>query len=308
VDPAARLARLAWLSIAAAVVTIGLKALAWRLTGSVGFLSDALESLVNLAAAIMALLVLQWASRPPDRDHMYGHEKAEYLSAGVEGAMIFGAAITIAAVAIGRLLHPVQIDQVGVGLVISVGASLVNLAVGLILVRAGRQYRSITVEANGRHLMTDVVTSAGVIVGVGAAALTGVEVVDPLVALAVAANIVAAGVGLVRRSADGLMDRALPEDERAAVDQVLQEFAASGDVGFHAVRTRRAGRRSFASMHVLVPGAWTVKRGHDVAEQVDAALRERLPHATVFTHLEPREDQSSHDDVELDRLAPPTSA
>jgi cation diffusion facilitator family transporter len=303
VDLPTRLTRLAWLSIVAAVVTIGLKALAWRLTGSVGFLSDALESLVNLAAAIMALLVLRVATRPPDREHMYGHEKAEYLAAGAEGVLILLAAASIAWAAIGRLITPAALDTVGLGLALTAAASAVNLGVGLALVHAGRQHRSITLEADGRHLMTDVLTSVGVIAGVALAALTDVAALDPLVALAVAANIVATGARLVRRSTAGLMDAALPADERQAIERVLDGYRRREGVDFHAVRTRQAGRRCFVSLHVLVPGDWTVQGGHQLSERVDADLRALLPHASVMTHLEPREDPASLLDVELDRPA-----
>ena len=304
-DLAGKLARLAWMSVAAALVTIGLKMTAWRLTGSVGFLSDALESLVNLVAAIMALTVLHWAAKPPDREHMYGHEKAEYLSAGIEGALIFVAALSIAWAAVGRLMHPADLQDVGVGLALSTVASLVNLGVGLALIRAGREHRSITLEADGRHLMTDVWTSAGVIVGVALVAITGARILDPIIALVVAANIVATGVRLVGRSASGLMDHALPVAERAEIDEVLDGFRTSHGIDFHAVRTRQAGRRSFVSLHVLVPGDWTVQRGHDASEQIDEALRERLPHLNVMTHLEPREDPLSFADEDLDRRISP---
>jgi len=297
-----RLFRLLWLSVAAAVVTISLKATAYLLTGSVGLLSDAVESVVNLVAAVVALLALHWASKPADEEHAYGHQKAEYFSAGVEGALIVVAAVAIAVTAVDRLLHPQPIEDVGVGLAVSVVASLINLAVGSLLLRVGRRERSIVLEADGKHLVTDVWTSAGVIVGVAAVAITGWQPLDSLVALAVAVNIVVAGSGLVRRSGGGLMDRGLGASERAQIEQVLSRFERDG-VRFHALRTRQAGSRAFVSVHVLVPGAWTVQRGHDVVESVEAALRERLPYATVFTHLEPAEDPRSFDDPTLDRAA-----
>lgn len=295
------LERLIWLSIAAAVATIALKTAAWLLTGSVGLLSDAAESVVNLVAAVFALIVVRWAARPADEEHAYGHEKADYLSAGVEGALIAVAAGTIAYAAIGRLANPQPLEDVGPGLAVSVVASLINLGVARTLIRVGRAQRSIVLEADGRHLMTDVWTSVGVVVGVAAVAISGVQRLDPIIALLVAANIVATAVSLGRRFVGGLMDRALPEDERRAVAAVLQEFR-SNDVHFHALRTRRAGRRAFVSMHVLVPGDWTVQRGHDLAERVEARLRAVLEHATVFTHLEPIEDPKSFDDTGLDRL------
>jgi cation diffusion facilitator family transporter len=296
----ARLFRLLWLSIAAAAATISLKAAAWWLTGSVGLLADAAESVVNLVAAVVALLVLRWAVKPADEDHAYGHAKAEYFSAGVEGALIFFAALAIAVTAVVRLLDPAPIDDVGVGLAVSTVASLINLAVGLLLLRAGRQHRSITLEADGRHLMTDVWTSAGVIAGVAAVAITGWERLDPIIALLVAANIVLTGSSLVRRSVGGLMDRALGDDELRAIREVLVPFERDG-VRFHALRTRQAGSRAFVSTHVLVPRDWSVQQGHDEVERVEAALRTALPYATVFTHLEPLEDPRSYDDTQLDR-------
>jgi cation diffusion facilitator family transporter len=292
--------RLLWLSIAAAVTTIALKTLAWRLTGSVGLLSDAAESVVNLVAAVVAMGALRWATKPADEEHAYGHAKAEYFSAGVEGTLIFFAAVSIAATATDRLLHPQAIEDVGVGLAVSTAASLINLAVGWLLLRSGRAQRSITLEANGRHLMTDVWTSVGVIIGVAAVALTGWERLDPIIAIAVAVNIVLTGSALVRRSVGGLMDRALGERERREIEDVLDRFQSDG-VRFHALRTRQAGRRAFVSLHVLVPGAWTVQRGHDTVEEIETALRERLPYATVFTHLEPAEDPRAFQDTALDR-------
>jgi cation diffusion facilitator family transporter len=297
-----RLFRLLWLSLAAALATIALKTFAWLLTGSVGLLSDAAESVVNLVAVLVAMAALRWAAKPADEEHAYGHAKAEYFSAGVEGTLIVLAAVVIAVSAVDRLLHPQAIDQVGVGLAVSACASLINLAVGVLLARTGRRERSITLEADGKHLMTDVWTSAGVIVGVGAVAITGWERLDPIVALAVAANIVLAGGGLMRRSLGGLMDRALGDREQHEILAVLERFEREG-VRFHALRTRQAGARAFVSLHVLVPGAWTVQHGHDLVERVEDALGDRLPYATVFTHLEPAEDPRSFDDTALDRRA-----
>jgi cation diffusion facilitator family transporter len=298
------LTRYAYLAVAAALVTVTLKLIAWRLTGSAGLLSDAFESLVNLAAAVLAVVVLTWSVKPPDDEHTYGHAKAEYVSAGVEGAMIIVAAGSIAWVAVDRLISPTAIEDVGIGLAVSAGASVINLGVGLVLLRAGRRERSVTLEADGRHLLTDVWTSAGVIVGVAAVALTGWERLDPIVALAVALNIVVTGVGLVRRSTGGLMDRALPDEELAAITKVLDDFGGP-PVRFHALRTRQAGRRSFLSVHVLVPGDWTVQRGHDLLERIEAALREAVPGLVVFTHLEPLEDPASFADAQLDRAGLP---
>jgi cation diffusion facilitator family transporter len=295
-----RLFRLLWLSIGAAVATIALKLAAWALTGSVGLLSDAAESVVNLVAAVVAMAALRWAVKPADEEHAYGHAKAEYFSAGVEGTLILLAAVGIAATAVQRLIHPQPLESVGIGIAVSALASAINLAVGLLLLRTGRRERSIVLEADGKHLLTDVWTSAGVIVGVAAVALTGWDRLDPIVALAVAANILVAGGGLLRRSASGLMDRALEEPDLEAIRETLAEFERDG-VRFHALRTRQAGSRRFVSLHVLVPGAWTVQRGHDLVERLEARLCTRLPGATVFTHLEPAEDPRSFADTALDR-------
>lgn len=298
------LTRFAWLSIAASLVTMALKTAAWLMTGSVGFLSDAAESVVNLVAAIVALFVLRLAAQPPDETHEYGHEKAEYFAAGIEGALILVAAVSIAWAAIGRLQNPEPLENVAVGVAVSVVASVINLTVALTLIRAGRRYRSITLEADGKHLMTDVWTSVGVIAGIIAVSITGWERLDPIIALVVAANIVFTGFVLLNRSSGGLMDRSLATPERADVEQALDRYRATGVV-FHAVRTRQAGRRSFVSMHVLVPGAWTVQRGHDLLESVEADVRAVVPNATVFTHLEPVEDPASFVDDGLDRRGSP---
>lgn len=303
-----RLFRLLWLSVAAALATIGLKTIAYLVTGSVGLLSDAAESVVNLVAAAIAMAALRWALKPADEEHAYGHQKAEYFSAGVEGTLVLVAAVTIGVTAFGRLLDPQPIESVGIGLAVSAGATLINLGVGVLLLRAGREERSIVVEADGRHLITDVWTSVGVIAGVGAVALTGWEIVDPLIAIAVAINILVTGSSLVRRSVGGLMDRGLDAADRAQIDEVLACFREREGIDFHALRTRQAGSRAFVSVHVLVPGAWTVQRGHDLVEHVEDDLRERLPHATIFTHLEPVEDPKSFRDIDLDRAmssAPP---
>jgi cation diffusion facilitator family transporter len=294
------LTRFAWLSIAAALVTMALKTIAYWLTGSVGLLSDALESLVNLAGAVMALAMLSVAARPADEDHAFGHGKAEYFSAGAEGAMIVIAAVSIAVAAVDRLLHPRPIEKVGIGLAVSVGASLVNLAVALILRRAARVHRSATLNASSHHLLTDVWTSAGVLVGVGAVALTGWLVLDPVVALAVAANIVFTGGRIMRDSVAGLMDAALPPNELAVLRELLDRYAADG-IEYHALRTRQSGARRFVSVHVLVPPEWTVQQGHDLLERIEADVRRALPPVTVDTHLEPLGDPAAMRDQELHR-------
>lgn len=292
--------RYAWLSIGAAVATILLKGVAWRLTGSVGLLSDALESFVNLAGAIMALWMLGLAALPPDDKHAYGHTKAEYFASGFEGLLILIAAVGIGVAAISRLLNPHPLEQLGLGLGVSAAASLVNLGVARVMLTAGKRYGSIALEADGHHLMTDVWTSAGVIVGVAAVALTGWLWLDPLLALLVAVHILHTGWQLVHRSAAGLMDAALPDDVQAAVEGVLDNHRQNG-IGFHAVRSRQAGARAFISLHVLVPGKWTVQLAHELAERIEEDIRAAVPGANVITHLEPLEDPRSHEDIPLDR-------
>ncbi|BDG01125.1 cation diffusion facilitator family transporter [Anaeromyxobacter oryzae] len=300
------LARFAWLSIAAAVVTIALKTVAYLLTGSVGLLSDALESIVNLVAATLTLTMLNVAARPEDEEHAYGYGKAEYFASGAEGALILLAAVAIAWTAIARLLAPRPIEQAGLGLVVSTGASLVNLGVARVLLKAGRRHHSIALEADAHHLMTDVWTSAGVLVGIGAVALTGWQRLDPIIAIAVAVNIVWTGVQILRRSARGLLDRALPGQEQEALRQVLARYEGTEHVQFHALRTRQAGPRRFVSLHVLVPGIWTVSRGHALLEDIESGIRAVVPNCNVITHLEALEDPTSWQDVGLDRAAPGT--
>ena len=263
------LTRFAWLSIAAAILTIALKTIAYLLTGSVGLLSDALESLVNLAGALMALAMLTIAVRPADDEHAYGHSKAEYFSSGVEGTLILIAAISIGVAAFQRLITPKPLEQVGLGLAVSIVASLVNLSVAFVLFRASKRHNSITLNANAQHLMTDVWTSAGVLVGVGAVALTGWERLDPIVAFIVAGNIIWSGVRIVHKSVLGLMDTALPAEELSTIQRVLEGYRQDG-VEYHALRTRQAGTRRFVSFHVLVPGDWTVQRGHALLERIEA--------------------------------------
>ena len=294
------LTRFAWLSIGAAVLTIGLKTTTYFLTGSVGLLSDALESVVNLAAALMALAMLTIAARPPDEEHAYGHGKAEYFSSGVEGALIVLAAAVIAWTAWGRLLAPQPLERVGIGLVISLVATAINFGAAHVLRLAGKRYHSITLDADARHLMTDVWTSAGVVLGIGAVALTGWERLDPIIALFVAVNIVWSGVQLVRRSALGLLDTVLPKEEQAAIQNVLHRYQEL-NIQFHALRSRQAGARRFMSIHVLVPGTWTVHEGHTLLERLERDIRLAVPHVTVFTHLEALDDPTSWQDETLDR-------
>jgi cation diffusion facilitator family transporter len=295
-----KLIRYAWLSIAAALATIGLKSAAYFLTGSVGLLSDALESGVNLAAAALALIVLLVAALPPDEEHAYGHDKAEYFSGGAEGALIIIAALTIAYTAISRLFAPEPLEQLGVGLVVSLVASGVNLVTALILLRAGQANRSITLEANARHLMSDVWTSVGVVVSLAAVALTRWQPLDSIIALAVAIQIVFSGIRLVRHSVLGLMDTALPAAELDEIRRIMDEHSANG-VTFHALRSRQSGARRFMSVHVQVPGHWSVQEGHSLLEIIERDVRRAVPTITVFTHLEPVEDPISWRDVQLSR-------
>ena len=297
------LTKYAWLSIAAAVVTIALKTGAYLLTGSVGLLSDAAESVVNLVAAVIALVALTIAARPADDNHHYGHGKAEYFSAGIEGLMIFVAAALIIVSAVQRLLHPQALESLGIGLAITLLATAVNGAVGWLLMKVGRQHRSATLVADGKHLMTDVWTSVGVVVGVGMVAVTGWLPLDSLVAIAVAINILWMGWRLVASSTTSLLDAALSPGDVALVTAVLDEHR-NGDVAFHGLQTRESGRQRFVSVHVLVPGAWTVQHAHDVVEAVEDDIRAALDQVNVSTHLEPREDARSYEDYAYDSSVP----
>lgn len=299
-----RLTLYAWLSIGAALLTMAIKGTAYLISGSVGLLSDALESGINLASALMALAVLSIVARPPDEEHAYGHGKAEYFSSGVEGTLIVIAAGTIAVAAVRRLLDPQPLHNIGLGLAIAVTASLINLAAARILLSAGRKFRSIALEADAQHLMSDVWSSAAILAGMGVVALSGWQLLDPLVALLVAAHIAWIGVNLVRRSTLGLMDTALPQAQLEAITNILEGHASQG-VRYHALRSRQAGSRYFVSMHIQVPGKWTVQRGHNLLEQIEAEIRRAVPNITVFTHIEPIEDPASWDDEQLDRSSAP---
>lgn len=293
------LTKWAWLSIGAAVLTIGMKTVAYLLTGSVGLLSDALESVVNLVAAVLALIALAAAAKPADEKHHFGHGKAEYLSAGAEGVMIVVAAGLIVYTAIERLINPRPLEELGIGLAVTLVATAINGAVGFVLLRQGRRHRSMTLVADGKHLMTDVYTSVGVIVGVGLVAVTGWLPLDSLVALAVGANILWTGFILIRNSGRGLLDHALPDEDNDRIIAVLRGFVdryPAGELEFHGLQTRESGRDRFVSLHVLVPGSWSVSRAHDLVEDVEGEIRSVLPLVQVHTHLESREDRRSHDD------------
>jgi cation diffusion facilitator family transporter len=292
------LTRYAWLSIAAALTTILIKLGAYYLTNSVGLLSDALESLVNLATAMVALLALRIAVRPADEEFSYGYSKVEYFSSGFEGGMILLAAGAITATAIPRLINPQPVEQVALGLAVSVVASAINLLVSIQLRRAGKRYHSITLEADAKHLMTDVLTTGGVLVGVALVAITGWQRLDPIIALLVAANILVTGLGLLRRSAQGLLDIAIPNEQLAEIKEITASQASLG-VQVHALRTRSAAARGFVSMHLLVPGEWSVQAAHHLAEQIEAEICSKVPNLSVIIHVEPLEDPASWDDTSL---------
>lgn len=302
-NPSSNLSRYAWLSIAAAIATILLKGIAWWMTGSVGLLSDAIESFVNLAGAIMALAMLTLAAMPADEKHAFGHSKAEYFSSAFEGFLILIAALSIGYTAVLRLLNPQPLEAVGVGLAVSVLASIINLLTARTLMAVGRKHNSITLEADAHHLMTDVWTSVGVLAGVCLVALTGWLWLDPVIAILVALNIVWTGWQLMHRSASGLMDAAIPTEKQAEIESLLADYRAKG-LDFHALRTRQSGSRAFVTLHVLVPGDWTVKHGHDWAERIELDIAGLLPGAHVTTHLEPLDDPKSMADQALERSAP----
>jgi len=290
-----------YLAIAAALATISLKMLAYFLTGSVGLFSDALESGVNLIVAIVALLMITLAEKPADEEHAYGHHKAEYFSSAIEGSLIVLAAFSIIWAAIPRIIHPQPLENVGIGLLVSLGASGINLAVGLILIKNGRKNHSITLEADGKHLMTDVYTSVGVLIGIGIVKLTGWLILDGVVAIGVALNIVWTGYQLMRRSALGLLDSSIPEEERLKITKVLDLYKGQ-NLEYHSLMTRQAGQRKFVSLHILLPGKLTIQEGHDMVEKIERNIRDLFDApVTVFTHLEPVEDPLSMQDIGIDR-------
>lgn len=288
------------LSILAALVTMAVKFIGYFLTGSVGLFSDAAESIVNLVAALVGLWALTLAARPPDEDHTYGHTKSEYFSSGVEGSLIFVAAIVIVFEAVPHLFHPEPIRQAVPGLSFSVLGALVNAVLGWFMLRAGKQQRSITLQADAHHLFADVYTTVGVVVGVLLVALTGWNILDPIIGLLVAVNVLWTGVRLLRQTGLGLLDTALPREDMVLIEAVLDEYRKQG-IDFHAIRSRGAGTRRFVSFHVIVPGDWTVLKGHTICEKIELEMIRALPESSVFTHLEPREDPVSFEDINLDR-------
>ncbi|MFO0964821.1 MAG: cation diffusion facilitator family transporter [Gemmataceae bacterium] len=286
------------LSILAALATLGMKFGAYALTGSVGLLSDAAESCINLLTALIAFVCLWYATRPVDENHTYGHEKIEYFSSGLEGIFILLAAAGIAWAGIERLLEPQPLEALGFGTLIALAASLINLGVGVLLVRVGKQTGSILLEADGHHLLTDVWTSGGVVAGLLIVWMTGWNWLDPIIALLVAINIVWTAVHLVVRSFNGLMDHALAPDEQGWVRRAI-EAALEPGVTYHAMRTRQAGIRRFVDFHLLVPGVWSVQRAHALAEKVEEALHATLPGLEITIHIEPIEEEASWRDSEL---------
>lgn len=287
------------LSILAAASTIGLKAGAWWLTDSVGYLSDALESFVNLAGAVFALLMVWYSRIPADADHPFGHGKAEYFSAAFEGAMIFVASLAILAVAGERFMNPKPLAHLGIGTALSIAASVINFAVAQVLWKVGRAHRSIALEADARHLMTDVWTTAGVVVGVGVASFTGLHWIDPLVAAAVALNILREGWGLMHRSVGGLMDRAQDDDDVERIQAVLTGFESHG-CRFANLKTRVSGPTRFAQVDLLVPGEWSVDRAHALADDIEQAVEDRTG-SHLTTHVEPIEPLDAPVDAAVDR-------
>lgn len=286
------------LSIGAAIITIALKFGAYKLTGSVGLLSDAFESIVNLVAALAAFWALSYAAKPPDAEHTFGHSKAEYFSSALEGFLILIAAGSIAVAAGQRLLDPQPIEQAGLGLLLALVATAINGGVAWILLRASRRLRSITLRADAHHLLTDVWTSVGVVLGIGLVSVTGWYVLDPIIALLVAANIVWTGITLLRETGSGLLDAAIPAEDQKLIEPILNTYQAQG-IQFHAMRTRVAGAHRFVSFHVLVPGTWTVQRVFDLFTEIEHAIALALPGTDVTTHLEPAEDPVSWDDLKL---------
>lgn len=286
--------RVALLSIAAALITLVLKFGAYFLTRSVGLLSDAVESLVNLTAAIIAFTALSVADRPPDDNHAYGHDKAEYFSSGAEGTLILAAAVSIMGSAVYRLLHPAALENLGIGSAVALAASLVNFGVSRVMLGVARRVDSIALEADAKHLMTDVWTSVGVVMGILLVKLTGWQALDPLIAIAVGLNILWIGVQLLRRATNGLMDLTLPDAEIAAIQSAIND-AAGPATPYHALRTRKSGPRRFIDFHLLVPGQTTVQAAHDLASAVERAIEQKLPNTLVTIHVEPREDEASWD-------------
>ncbi len=291
----------AWLSVAAAILTIALKASVYIYTNSVSFLSDALESFINLAAAILAVWMIKISEKPPDDDHEFGHDKAQYFSSGIEGTLIFLAAIGIVFAAVQRIFVPQPVSNIGLGIAISFLAALINLAVGQILIKVGKEKDSIVLEADGHHLMTDVWTSAGIIAAIGVVGFTNWFILDPIIALLVSVSIGWTGFKLIRRSVLGLMDTVIDPKSTEKVIEILDRAAKRSGIDYHALRTRKSGARKFIYFHLLVPDEWTVKRGHDLAHEIEDEILQTLDNTAVFIHIEPLKDPASFEDIELFR-------
>lgn len=293
------LRKYAWLSIATALVTMLLKSGAWAITGSMGLLADAAESLVNLVAAVAALVAVTIAAMPADENHHFGHSKAEYFSAALEGILVVVAAGSIIYLAVDRLLNPRPLDSLGLGLALSIVSALFNGVVGQVLIRVGRRHRSVALRADGTHLMADVYTSAGVVVGLALVWATGWEWLDPVIAILVGVHILVAGYRLISESTGGLMDASLSPEDNARIQEILDAHTEKGRIEFHSVRTRESAARQFMEMHMLVPGDWTVRRGHDVMEDLIDRINAEFPAMRVTGHLEPISDPRSYEDMHL---------
>jgi cation diffusion facilitator family transporter len=290
--------RVIYFSIAAALVTMAIKFAAYWITGSVGLLSDALESIVNLVAALIAFIALLIAVRPADATHPYGHEKIEYFSSGVEGTFILIAAVGIIFSAVKRLLHPAPLAHLDLGLALGLAAAATNFLVAQLLLRAARQYDSITIEADARHLLTDVWTTVGVLAALLVVKVTGWTMLDPLIAFAVGGNIIFSGVDLLRRSFHGLMDYRLPAEEISAIETVLGKHIGKQRV-YHNLRTRKSGSQRFVDFHLLVPGDMSISEAHALCEQIENEIRQIIPNTTVTIHTEPADELVSYQDAEV---------
>ncbi len=294
------LAPIVWISIIASLLTISIKSAAYFVTGSVGFLSDAMESLINLAAGIVAFIMLSIAARPPDKEHPFGHDKAEYFSSLIEGILIVIAAIGISYAAINRLYHPQPLSELNVGMLLSVIATVVNLVTARILLYYGKKHNSITLEADSQHLMTDVWTTVGIIAGIFLVKLTNWQILDPLMAIVVAISILYTGAKLIIRSTDGLMDTKLTEKELIRIKQLLDLFIEQ-DINYHALYTRQASSKRFISFHLLVPGDYTVYKAHELTKEIENELTKEFAYSDIFIHLEPINDPDAFDDFLIDK-------
>ncbi len=292
-----------YLSIGASLLTIILKFIAYQKTGSISFFSDALESFVNFFAAIFALILLHISEKPADSDHAYGHGKAEYFSSAIEGALILFAAVGIIYTSIQRIMHPQPLENISIGTLYSLAAALINLWVGRLLIRNGKRYNSPILEADGKHLLADVLTSVGVIIGILLVKYTGFYIIDPLIAIGVAIHIVYIGFRLVQRSASGLLDKALPDEELDQIINYLDSIKSENNMDYHSLMTRQSGRQRFITFHLLIPGKLSVKEGHDIAEEIEQTIENMFGTyvTNVTSHIEPIEDPLSMNDQHIER-------